>query len=82
MPKILQDRDGKLKIYHRPGLGAQKVEKHCYRQCYTSIAVYCFLLAKLVILNSLSCLFTKKIAYLFSYPTFFGDFLKYASKIS
>jgi hypothetical protein len=31
-PNLVRDRDGKLKICHRPGLGAQKVEKHCSRQ--------------------------------------------------
>ncbi len=28
-PKLVRDRDSKLKICPRPGLGAQKVEKHC-----------------------------------------------------
>jgi hypothetical protein len=27
-PKLVRDRESKLKICHRPGLGAQKVEKH------------------------------------------------------
>jgi hypothetical protein len=31
--KILLDRDSKLKKFNGPELGAQKVEKHCYKGC-------------------------------------------------
>ncbi len=34
MSKVLHYRDSKFKICHRPGLGAQKVENHCFTQSF------------------------------------------------